>query len=724
MTDSVIPFQIAVGPRVNARAYPVRVIVEQDEVRAEITLPEQLLEQSGRGASADHAALGRQLGQLLFVPPVRELLLRAAHAADEIGARLQLQLQLAPPEVAAIQWEWLSLGSSHVWRPAIRDDYALVRVSRRSAPFEPAAVAGPLRLLLVASRSEEELVEAIELALAGEHEAGKLAVTAVRGATPEKLELALRRARPHIVHLCAPASATGRGGVRLHLGAGIEAFDLADLLADEPDLRLVTLSGPARAADPAGALPALATTLLGEVVPATIALGGLGPRAAAGFAGECYRQIAAGEPVDLAVTAGRRALADEERGWGLPQLRLTPGTGQLFVFRSAARGRISVPALVARRSAAPAAEPIEAQPAPARRSQVRALPPTGPRAYGRPERVRRGTDADSARSGQRPAARGGLMLAALGVACLVLLGLVWGRWAGAGDSPAVAAQPFTAQLRVAASNAVPTVVALPVMRGPLDLPPPERFTTYLVAEGDTFETIARRLGSDAPALAAMNYLSPREPLRAGRPLVVPIYRGGEEAPVAPLVMRGNPAKPMVALTFDVEVDDASLYAILDVLRARGVRATFFFPGSYAQIYPDAVRAAAKDGHELGNHSMTHPFFSRIGVEGAIAELRDSERILREVAGASAQPYFRFPYGDSTEQMLEVAAREGYVAYHWSADDPAIDDWLAAIAQAPSEGNGGILLMHGRMETAAALPGWLDQLAEIGLTPTTLREVMR
>jgi peptidoglycan/xylan/chitin deacetylase (PgdA/CDA1 family) len=191
-----------------------------------------------------------------------------------------------------------------------------------------------------------------------------------------------------------------------------------------------------------------------------------------------------------------------------------------------------------------------------------------------------------------------------------------------------------------------------------------------------------------------------------------------------VINHGNPAELQVALTFDIEIDDVTLYNILDILRARGLHGTFFVTGNWVRSFPDAVRAIVREGHEIGNHSLTHPYFTRIGLDGAAAELRETERIVQETVGVTTRPYFRFPYGDYNADVAGVVAGEGYVAYHWSADDAAISGWIDRIAQNPSDGNGGILLMHGRQSTVAALPGWLDRLAALGLAPTTLGETLK
>jgi peptidoglycan/xylan/chitin deacetylase (PgdA/CDA1 family) len=168
----------------------------------------------------------------------------------------------------------------------------------------------------------------------------------------------------------------------------------------------------------------------------------------------------------------------------------------------------------------------------------------------------------------------------------------------------------------------------------------------------------------------------------------------------------------------------TLYAILDTLGARGLKGTFFITGRWTKAYPDAARRIVAEGHEIANHSLTHPAFNTIGLDGVAPELDQTEQIVREVTGASTRPYFRFPYGASSQAAVDIIAADGYVPYHWSADDAAISGWLDRAAAAPAQAYGGILLMHGRQSTVDALPGWLDRLAALGLRPVTLGEALR
>lgn len=257
------------------------------------------------------------------------------------------------------------------------------------------------------------------------------------------------------------------------------------------------------------------------------------------------------------------------------------------------------------------------------------------------------------------------------------------------------------------------------------LPPePERYTYHLVAEGDTLATIAERMGSDVEAIAAHNRLPPEYELRVGRMLGIPVFRAGETGVQPAIIRQGNPTVPKVALTFDIELQDLRpLYAILDTLRARQIKGTFFVTGAWVRQFPEAAHAIFADGHEMANHSFAHPAFNQISLEQARAEVRYTDEIIEDVLGVTTRPYFRFPFGVSTPAMVSVIGSEGYLPYFWSSDDPHMAGWLAWVAQDPQRGYGAILLMHQRASTAASLPGWLDQLEALGLQPVSLSEVL-
>lgn len=322
---TVIPFQIVVGGRSPA-GYGLQASGAGRVAEARLDLPT---------LSGEPAALGRALGQALFPPPVRQLLIDVARGADEAGARLQLQLNVTAPELAALPWEWASLGGATPWRPAVRDDYALVRVGRAERVLPPLPVAGPVRLL-VACAPGAAIGAAAPLgrALAGPVRSGELVVDLLRDADPVALRDALREEPCHALHLVV-ADATGQGaGARLRLGRGLDAPGLAGLLGEHPDLRLLVLAADQGAES--GSLAGIAAAVHDTLGIASVALGDLDYSQAAAFCGPCYAAIVSGDPADLAVTDGRAALEATGDAWGAPRLWVVPGGERLFTQAPAA----------------------------------------------------------------------------------------------------------------------------------------------------------------------------------------------------------------------------------------------------------------------------------------------------------------------------------------------------------------------------------------------------
>ncbi len=198
-----------------------------------------------------------------------------------------------------------------------------------------------------------------------------------------------------------------------------------------------------------------------------------------------------------------------------------------------------------------------------------------------------------------------------------------------------------------------------------DLAPLADYRAYEVAEGDTLASIAEAGGSEPSIIRHYNHT--HEPPLPGQPLIIPRLEGCTSTlPEIPLLVRkGNPTQPRVAITLDVEVGDAS--KVLEVLRQRNTRVTFFVTGGWAKSHPDLLRQMVADGHELGNHSMGHPDFRTIN-DGRIAwELAETERIVHEITGATTRPYFRPPYGGYDHRVLLAVIRQGYLPVYWSLD---------------------------------------------------------
>lgn len=193
------------------------------------------------------------------------------------------------------------------------------------------------------------------------------------------------------------------------------------------------------------------------------------------------------------------------------------------------------------------------------------------------------------------------------------------------------------------------------------------------------------------------------------------------------VASGNKAVANVALTFDAGSGGEPTPAILDALQAAGVHSTFFLTGQFADAYPETVRRIADEGHELGNHSYTHPNFTTITPEEARSQVERTEARVLELTGLSTKPYFRFPYGASNAELVRQVNELGYMSVFWTLDTL---DWEtdttpeSIIERASRAGPGTIVLMHcGSPQEAVALPAVIGNLRAAGYEPVTLTELL-
>jgi len=185
------------------------------------------------------------------------------------------------------------------------------------------------------------------------------------------------------------------------------------------------------------------------------------------------------------------------------------------------------------------------------------------------------------------------------------------------------------------------------------------------------------------------------------------------------LVRGSPNERKIALTFDAGSSRDPAPAILETLRSEGVRATFFLTGRWAEKNPDLVRAIARDGHLIGNHSYSHPDFRRLSATEIAEEIEKTEKIIEREAGVSTKPYFRPPYGGLDRRVLDTIGEAGYITVYWSVDSwdgfkkgiTADEIRRRVLSRAKP---GAIVLMHcGNRSTAEALPEIIRSLRAQG-----------
>lgn len=289
-------------------------------------------------------------------------------------------------------------------------------------------------------------------------------------------------------------------------------------------------------------------------------------------------------------------------------------------------------------------------------------------------------------------------------------------------SPAVQPSP--------SSTIAPTATSSPTAT---PLPPIVSYSVYTVGAGESLESIAANGGSDAALIERYNLLT--APPQPGRALVVPRLKGRMSVltPEAALIERGRADLPRVALTLDAGAGSEPVPSILATLRERDIRVTFFLTGAWVRDNPDLARQIVADGHEIANHSLNHPDFRDLENEQIVDELDSTERLIKEIAGVTARPFFRPPYGAYDRRVLLTVAEQGYLPIYWTLDsldsvgEPKTPEFLVervTTTLTAEELRGAIILAHcGSAATAEALPTILDRFDELGLEVRPLSEVL-
>ena len=183
----------------------------------------------------------------------------------------------------------------------------------------------------------------------------------------------------------------------------------------------------------------------------------------------------------------------------------------------------------------------------------------------------------------------------------------------------------------------------------------------------------------------------------------------------------------IALTIDAAWDADKTPFILDTLDKYNVKATFFLCGVWVKQYPDYVKEIARRGHEIGNHSLTHPHMSRMDTIAIQKELSDLDDMLQELTGKRST-LFRAPFGEYNDTVIKAAHEAGYEVIQWSRDTV---DWKKdRSAQTILDGvlkklqSGDIILCHNngyKIETY--LPVLIETAQQKGFTFVTVSELL-
>lgn len=204
-------------------------------------------------------------------------------------------------------------------------------------------------------------------------------------------------------------------------------------------------------------------------------------------------------------------------------------------------------------------------------------------------------------------------------------------------------------------------------------------------------------------------------------------------PSSYVVQRTGDHPGLLALTFDDGPDPRWTPAILDTLKRENVPATFFIIGKNGQTYPDLLRRIVTEGHELGNHTFTHPNLGEIPVSLTELELNATQRLIESEVGRSTvlfrPPYFGDAEADKPQEVEPAIAAQnlGYLMVGVRIDpndwhlpvtaDEIVSRTVERAADTNPETRGEVILLHDaggdRTATVEALPRLIHELKSRG-----------
>jgi len=203
-------------------------------------------------------------------------------------------------------------------------------------------------------------------------------------------------------------------------------------------------------------------------------------------------------------------------------------------------------------------------------------------------------------------------------------------------------------------------------------------------------------------------------------------------PTSYVIRRVGSVPKALALTFDDGPDPQWTPDILDILKEKNVKATFFIIGANAEGHPGLIQRILAEGHEIGNHTFTHPNLAETSGEADRVELNATQRLFEALTGRSMR-MFRPPYlGDAepvTEDEIvpvEIAQNLGYITIgvhvdplDWQSPTPEqmVQRVLKAVNDPNPDTRGNVILLHDsggdRSHTVAVLPALIDDLRARG-----------
>ena len=175
------------------------------------------------------------------------------------------------------------------------------------------------------------------------------------------------------------------------------------------------------------------------------------------------------------------------------------------------------------------------------------------------------------------------------------------------------------------------------------------------------------------------------------------------------------SKKILALTFDGGSSNRITHHILDTLQSRNVKCTMFLTGNFIRLYPEETKRIVADGHEVGNHSYSHPHLTLLEIDRSSdsrnyvnrdyikTQLLKTDSMFYQTTKQKMAPLWRAPFGEQNRDIITWAAEAGYKHINWSAKSDSWD-WVADTSSALYRTADEIYVHFMRLEEKSGLNG--------------------
>ncbi|OQA81720.1 MAG: Peptidoglycan-N-acetylglucosamine deacetylase [bacterium ADurb.Bin243] len=193
-----------------------------------------------------------------------------------------------------------------------------------------------------------------------------------------------------------------------------------------------------------------------------------------------------------------------------------------------------------------------------------------------------------------------------------------------------------------------------------------------------------------------------------------------------ILRRGKKHGKMIALTFDDGPHPTYTPKLLKILKANDAKATFFMLGSRINEFPKVAAKVHADGHEIANHSYSHPFLTRTKQEKIDKELSRTEEAIKKITKFREVWFFRPPYGALPKYVIKKAEDEGFHIIMWSLDSKdyqghSVDYMLDKILKRVKSGD--VMLFHDiHSNTVKLMAELIPILKKAGFKFVSLNEI--